>query len=279
MEGKKYRQSQSAKRLKLKLEKLKTENLELKNYIENQKNEIIKAQRRILQLKMQNDKKVEYISQFSHEFKTPLAAIMGFTTLLLESDLLREKQINYYKNILKASDHLYQIINYSIDMARAETNKINLVCDSFCSLDIINEVIGVLNEKIKEKNIKIKLDLKNIVLQTDKRRFRQIIYNLISNAYKYNKFGGEISIKTYCEDNNFYFEIKDSGCGIDTKKQKEVFEFFSNINTLVYDSSESSGIGLSLCRKIINMLGGKISFTSKTNEGSVFWFSLPSKNL
>lgn len=277
MEGQKQHKSLRLKKLLLELNKLKAENLELKNSIKSKENELTQNKREIVRLQAQNKRKLEYISQFSHEFKTPLNAIKGFTTLLLETDLLKEKQISYYQNILKASDHLFQIVNYNIDAARAETNKINLIYEEFCPSDIIREVICVLAEKIKEKNIKLDLNMQKALLNADKRRFRQLIYNLIGNAYKYNNFNGTISINTSCKDNNFYFEIKDTGCGIDISKQKEVFEFFSNINTYIYDSSESSGIGLSLCKKIIKLHGGEIDFTSKNNEGSVFWFYLPLK--
>lgn len=277
MEGQKQHNSLQLEKLLLELNKLKTENLELKNSIISKENELTQNKREIVRLQAQNKRKLEYISQFSHEFKTPLNAIKGFTTLLLETDLLKEKQINYYKNILKASDHLFQIVNYNIDAARAEDDKINLIYEEFCPSEIIREVVCVLAEKIKEKNIKLDLNMQKALLNADKRRFRQLIYNLIGNAYKYNNFNGTISISTFCKDNNFYFEIKDTGCGIDISKQKEVFEFFSNINTSIYDPSESSGIGLSLCKKIIKLHGGEIDFTSKNNEGSVFWFYLPLK--
>lgn len=279
MEGQKQHKSLRLKKLLLELNKLKAENLELKNSIISKENELTQNKREIVRLQAQNKRKLEYISQFSHEFKTPLNAIKGFTTLLLETDLLKEKQINYYKNILKASDHLFQIVNYNIDAARAEDDKINLIYEEFCPSEIISEVVCVLAEKIKEKNIKLDLNMQKALLNADKRRFRQLIYNLIGNAYKYNDFNGKISINTFCKDNNFYFEIKDTGCGIDISKQKEVFEFFSNINTSIYDPSESSGIGLSLCKKIIKLHGGEIDFTSKNNEGSVFWFYLPLKKV
>lgn len=277
MKGQNQQKSLQLKKLLLELNKLKAENLELKNNITSKDNKLIQNKREISQLQEQNKRKLEYISQFSHEFKTPLNAIKSFTTLLLETDLLKEKQINYYKNILKASDHLFQIIKYNIDAARAENDGIKLNYEEFYPSDIICEVVCILAEKIKEKNIKLDLHMQKTLLNADKRRFRQLIYNLIGNAYKYNDFNGKIIIKTSCKDNLFYFEIKDTGCGIDIDKQKEVFEFFSNINTCIYDSSESSGIGLSLCKKIIKLHGGDINFTSKNNKGSVFWFYLPLK--
>lgn len=279
MEGQKQDNFLKLEKLLFEISKLKEENSKLKNIIINKDEEIKRKKREIFQLQTKNKRKAEYISHFSHEFKVPLCAIKGFASLLLEDDLSKEKQISFCKNILKATEHLFQIINYNIDIVRAETNKINLIYEEFSPSDVINEVVSVLEEKIKEKNIKLYLNMQKTLLIADKRLFRQLIYNLVGNAYKYNKINGKIVINTFCKDGNFYFKIKDTGCGIDIEKQKKVFEFFSNINTYVYDCSESSGIGLSLCKKIINLHGGEIDFVSKNNKGCLFWFYLPLKKV
>ena len=279
MEGQKQDNFLKLEQFLLEIKTLKEENSKLKNLIINKDEEIKRKKREIFQLQTKNKRKAEYISHFSHEFKVPLCAIKGFASLLLEDELSKEKQICFCKNILKATEHLFQIINYNIDIVRAETNKINLIYEEFSPSDVINEVVSVLEEKIKEKNIKLYLNMQKTLLIADKRLFRQLIYNLVGNAYKYNKINGKIVINTFCKDGNFYFKIKDTGCGIDIEKQKKVFEFFSNINTYVYDCSESSGIGLSLCKKIINLHGGEIDFVSKNNKGCLFWFYLPLKKI
>ena len=279
MEGQKQDNFLKLEQFLLEIKTLKEENSKLKNLIINKDEEIKRKKREIFQLQTKNKRKAEYISHFSHEFKVPLCAIKGFASLLLEDDLSKEKQISFCKNILKATEHLFQIINYNIDIVRAETNKINLIYEEFSPSDVINEVFSVLEEKIKEKNIKLYLNMQKTLLIADKRLFRQLIYNLVGNAYKYNKINGKIVINTFCKDGKFYFKIKDTGCGIDIEKQKKVFEFFSNINTYVYDCSESSGIGLSLCKKIINLHGGEIDFVSKNNKGCLFWFYLPLKKV
>lgn len=279
MEGQKQDNFLKLEKLLFEISKLKEENSKLKNLIINKDEEIKRKKREIFQLQTKNKRKAEYISHFSHEFKVPLCAIKGFASLLLEDDLSKEKQIGFCKNILKATEHLFQIINYNIDIVRAETNKINLIYEEFSPSDVIKEVVSVLEEKIKEKNIKLYLNMQKTLLIADKRLFRQLIYNLVGNAYKYNKINGKIVINTFCKEGNFYFKIKDTGCGIDIEKQKKVFEFFSNINTYVYDCSESSGIGLSLCKKIINLHSGEIDFVSKDNKGCWFWFYLPLKKV
>lgn len=279
MEGQKQDNFLKLEQFLLEIKTLKEEISKLKNLIINKDEEIKRKKREIFQLQTKNKRKAECISHFSHEFKVPLCAIKGFASLLLEDELSKEKQVSFCKNILKATEHLFQIINYNIDIVRAETNKINLIYEEFSPSDVINEVVSVLEEKIKEKNIKLYLNMQKTLLIADKRLFRQLIYNLVGNAYKYNKINGKIVINTFCKDGNFYFKIKDTGCGIDIEKQKKVFEFFSNINTYVYDCSESSGIGLSLCKKIINLHGGKIDFVSKNNKGCLFWFYLPLKKI
>lgn len=279
MEGQKQNKALELENFLLEIKKLKEENSMLKKFIVEKDEEIKLKKREIFQLQTQNKRKAEYISHFAHEFKVPLCAIKGFASLLLEDELSKEKQVSFCKNILKATEHLFQIINYNIDIVRAETNKINLIYEEFSPSDVIYEVVSVLEEKIKEKNIKLYLNMQKTLLIADKRLFRQLIYNLVGNAYKYNKINGKIVINTFCKDNKFYFKIKDNGCGIDIDKQKEVFEFFSNINTYVYDSSENSGIGLYLCKKIIKLHGGDIDFVSKDNKGCLFWFYLPLKKV
>ena len=151
MEGQKQDNFLKLEKLLFEISKLKEENSKLKNLIINKDEEINRKKREIFQLQTKNKRTAEYISHFSHEFKVPLCAIKGFASLLLEDELSKEKQIGFCKNILKATEHLFQIINYNIDIVRAETNKINLIYEEFSPSDVIYEVVSVLEEKIKEK--------------------------------------------------------------------------------------------------------------------------------
>lgn len=224
-----------------------------------------------------NARKLEFIAYLTHEFKTPLSAIMGFSSLMEERELPRKKQIKFCKNILSASKHMLHLMSNTIDMARAEIDKISLDYSEFVPSDAIKEVLGILEEKIAQKHINAITYFAGIPIIADKRRFKQLIFNLVSNAVKFNKIGGTIKIRTSISDNTFKFEITDTGKGISTDKQDKIFEFFSNFHYHKLGDDECTGVGLSLCKKIVMLHNGEINFCSEVQKGSCFWFSIPIK--
>lgn len=270
-----YEEDKKQKNFEKSLKIFKAEINKLKQQIENNEKELQKLNLKLLEAEIANKRKLEFISYLSHEFKTPLNAINGFTSLMLETELPRETRLRFCRNIIKASEHLCQILENTIETARAESDKITLYFEEFNTAAIIKEVLAVLEEKIKEKNIKVIKKLTNAKIRADKRRFRQLVYNLVGNACKFNCRNGKIKIKTSCEGKKFYFEIEDTGCGIESQKQTEIFEFFSHIENQNIDNTEGSGIGLSFCKKIINLHGGEIDFESCPQKGSKFWFFIP----
>lgn len=243
--------------------------------VEELQAEIDELNYKLLESELCNKRKLEFLAYLAHEYKTPLNAIQGFTSLMEEKETDRITQLKYCKNILSACSHLYQIMQYTINTARAESDNINLVCEKFSPSEVIYEIAEVLSVKIKQKNIKLEISAPKDEIYADKRRFKQLIYNLFGNAYKFNKTDGEIEIKSFCTKENYYFEISDTGCGIPLEKQNKVFDFFNTVNENRFKGDICSGMGLSLCKKIINMHGGKINFKSSENIGSIFWFYIP----
>lgn len=279
MEGEKEdKDLDKIKNLEKALKHFKSENHELKKQLLNTEKELQKLNLKLLEAEISNKRKLEFIGYLSHEFKTPLNAINGFTSLMLETELPRETRVRFCKNIIKAFKHLYQILESTIETARAESDKIILSFEEFDTSEVINEVLSVLEEKIKIKNIHITHNLTKTIICADKRRFRQLVYNLVGNACKFNRYNGNIEIKTSCEGKKFYFEIQDTGYGIEPEKQAEIFEFFSHIENKNTDNKEGSGIGLSLCKKIINLHGGEIDFESYPQKGTKFWFFIPKED-
>ena len=263
------------KKLLKKIIKFKKEKIITKNIINKKILEIKKLKHNLEKEKNINQKKIEFVSHLAHEFKTPLNAIIGFINLLEENPTLNEKQKKYCKNILCASKHLLHLSEYSIDMARLETNKLELNYSEFYPHQIIEEILSILEGEITQKHLFIKTKLSKTIIFADKRRFKQLVYNLIGNAIKYNKFGGTIFIKTFKTTKQFYFSIKDTGIGIEEKSQNEIFKFLTNIINPNFSNTDCHGIGLSLCKKIINLHNGEINFISKVNIGSKFWFFIP----
>ena len=247
----------------------------VQNIIYKKNSEIEKIKVELEKQKNINKRKIEFVSHLAHEFKTPLNAIIGFASLLSESSNLDEKQKKYCKNILSASNHLLHLSEYAIDMAWIEVDNLELNYSDFYPHKIVEEVLAILEEKITCKHLLVKTKLSKSLICADKRRFKQLVYNLVGNAIKYNVLGGSICIKTSFDKDVFFFCIKDTGIGISEESQNKVFDIFSNISNSYVCNMECRGIGLSLCKKIVNLHNGEVDFSSQKNVGSEFWFSLP----
>lgn len=230
--------------------------------------------------KQGNSHKTEFIASLSHEFKTPLNAIIGFGEILHNSDDL-EKNIRqkYLQNILVSASHLLDLIDDILDASRLESGNFELFFEKFNTKTIITETIQTFEQSLNKKNIKCNPNLVDINIECDLKRFRQIVYNLLSNAIKFSDQNGKINIITYLKDDNFYFEIIDNGEGISVENKDKLFEFFYQASNKKKGNplkrSEGSGIGLAICKKIIDMHKGQIDFDSELGKGSTFWFSLP----
>jgi len=224
-----------------------------------------------------NKRKLEFLAGISHEFKTPLNAIIGFSELLK----LKSKDIdefNYVENISRSSKHLHSLIEDILDVSKYEANMLELNYTMFKTKDVIIQTVLTLEQMYKEKNIELSYTLIDVNLTADVKRFRQLIYNLVTNAIKFNKISGKINILTYVDGQDFFFEITDTGDGINKKNYDKIFGFFSQVNRSQLKRQLGSGIGLALCKIISEAHGGKINFRSEINKGCCFWFNLPLKN-
>lgn len=238
----------------------------------------------------QNKRKVEFLAGLSHEFKTPLNSIIGFTEMILSKltkesnfssfnpERLEKQYSEYYKyvnNILNSSQHLLTLLDDVIDVSRSEYKAMELNYSLFNPKEEITQILTALEQMINEKKLKLNFTLIDIKIQADLKRFRQLIFNLTTNAIKFNKSKGEIFVITYLDGNNFVFEISDTGDGISKKNYEKIFDFFSQVNRSQLKRQLGSGIGLALCKRIVDAHSGTISFKSQIKKGSSFWFSLP----
>lgn len=208
------------------------------------------------------------ITKISHEFKTPLNSIIGFTELLRykSSDL---KDSEYIKNISVSSEHMLALIQDILDVTRSQYKPLELSYSFFNTKDVIENIIKCFNNK------EINYTLINYSIYADYTRFKQLVYNLISNAVKFNKANMPIDIFTYVEQNKFCFEIKDRGEGISEDNYSKIFDFFSQVSKDGFKRQLGSGIGLSLCKSIAESHKGKIEVKSEIGKGSTFIFRLP----
>lgn len=227
--------------------------------------------------------KTEFISVASHQLRTPLTGIKWFGELLLspKGDKLSAKQKEYVQQIASSNERMIKLVNDLLDVSHIETGRKFAIVKKrtdFCQL--LNHVLNEQTVYLKKKNLKIVTDCdlnKKLVFAFDYEKIEQALVNLINNAIKYSKDGGQITIGFKKSQGRLEFYIKDEGYGIPKRQQHRVFEKFFRGDNIVTVSPEGTGLGLYIVRGIINGHGGKIWFESKENEGTAFYFALPLK--
>jgi len=226
-----------------------------------------------------NRAKSEFLSQMSHELRTPLNAILGFTQLLnIKSDNLRDKQKGYIERIYAAGDHLLQLINEILDLARIDSGNITISLELIHIGQLFDELYGYAHSKADQNEIKIidqTSDFHNQYILADKTRIKQVFINLISNGIKYNKKGGTLtySIQKVNHD-RLRFNISDTGNGIAKEKLKLLFEPFNRLGAEETDV-EGTGIGLCITKQLIGLMNGTIEVESTLGKGSTFCVEIP----
>ncbi len=225
-----------------------------------------------------NKLKSIFLANLSHEIRTPLNAIIGFAELLENNNLPPEKAKNYLSIIQKNSISLLNLINDIIDISKIEANELK-IHKKLTDVNNLLKQIYLINKKINLKNkpdIEIKLDIpdENLLLITDENRLKQIIINLINNAIKFTE-KGEIIIGYTKDKNQVKFFIKDTGVGIPKKDLPTIFNRFFQASNQVEKNNSGRGLGLSITKNLIELLGGSIYCESEVNKGSKFYFTLP----
>jgi signal transduction histidine kinase len=236
-------------------------------------------------LAQRSDKlKSAFLANMSHEIRTPLNAIIGFAKLVSTKELTKEKKEHYTKLIDDNSKYLLQLISDILDISIIESGQMKIEIQKKNLKELFERVYHTYEHliSISEKQLlKLILDIPDeiIVVETDDFRLEQIILNLLDNAIKFTN-EGYIRFGFFIEDDQIIFYVEDTGIGIKEELQPEIFSRF-----VKHDDESSAkfirgtGIGLSLTRELVRILGGKIWFTSQYHEGSTFYFSLPLKVL
>jgi len=247
-----------------------------------------KTEKNLLEAKMkaeESDKlKSAFLANMSHEIRTPMNAILGFTELLTMSDssITPEEKQNYIKLIHHSGNNLLQLIDDIIDISKIEAGQLKInpkECDVNQTLMDIYESYG----KIKKQKGKDKIDLsvnlakkgQSIITLTDPLRLTQIISNLIDNALKFTEEGFISFGYEFQESDTLLFYVKDSGIGLDQKKKELIFERFRKIEDDKTKLYRGAGLGLAICKSLVELLGGKIWVESYLGSGSVFFFTIP----
>jgi len=224
-----------------------------------------------------NQAKSEFLSRMSHELRTPLNGILGFAQLLdLESRPINPEHLDAYtKQILSSGQYLLTLINDLLDLASIEENKLELSIGTIHLDNIIHECLDSMMPLALERNITLAYTTKvNCTAEGDALRLKQILLNLISNAIKYNHEGGDVdvTIKQTGEGTGRII-VTDSGPGISKQDQNDLFKPFSRLYLNTY-ATQGTGIGLTISKKLVEMMGGTIGVESKPGKGSAFWVEL-----
>lgn len=224
--------------------------------------------------------KISFLANLSHEIRTPMNAVMGFANLLKEEDLTKEEQTQYVDLINVCSKQLLDIMNDIIDISKLETNQLLLESAPTDIVKALEELYLNYKKKIEESEKPIELvffknlTLRDSIVTIDVQRFQQIINHMLSNALKFTEEG---NIELYVGKKNNFIEvkIKDTGIGMDEEEQKIIFDRFRQLDGDSNRKFAGTGIGLTISKKLIELLGGEIYVKSQKGKGSTFYITLP----
>jgi len=229
-----------------------------------------------------SEAKSMFLANMSHEIRTPLNGIVGFTELLKDTGL-KEEQKEFIDIIEKSSENLLEIINNILDLSKIESNKLEIENIAFNPIEEFESAIEVYAVKASEKHIDLGCFIDPELekpIKGDPTKIKEVIINLLSNAVKFTNNAGSINISIYKIDSrvdekiSVKFEVQDSGIGITSEQQANIFEAFSQADTSITRKYGGTGLGLTISYRFIEEMGGELSLDSEMGEGTKFFFIL-----
>lgn len=218
--------------------------------------------------------KDKFLAYISHELRNPLTAIIGFVTLIHagKAGPITKEQDECLGYVLTSSEHLLHLINSILDLAKIEAGKMEFIPEKIDLKKLTEEVTGTLKSLILEKNIKINIVIAGMMhtVSLDKGRFRQVLYNYISNAIKFTPSHGQITIRFLMENNMLRLEVEDNGIGIKAEKMGQLFQEFQQLHSSSSLQYSGTGLGLAFTKRIVEAQGGKVEVKSCFGKGSIF---------
>ena len=241
-----------------------------------------------LQLAVQRETKAnlakrEFLFNMSHDIRTPMNAIIGFTALAQTHIDDRGQVEDYLKKISVSSQHLLSLINDVLDMSRIESGKVTLEAKPVHLPELVHELRDIIQAVVSKKDLSLTLDtvgVENEDIIADPLRLEQILINVLANAVKFTPDGGQIGLWIVQKDTapagyaDFEFHIKDNGIGMSEEFQKHIFEQFARERTSTVSKIQGTGLGMAITKSLVDMMGGRITVKSEQGKGSEFTISL-----
>ena len=233
-----------------------------------------------------NRAKTTFLNNMSHDIRTPMNAIVGFTALAASHMDHPEQVKDYLQKITVSSQHLLSLINDVLDMSRIESGKVTIEEADVHLPDVIHDLRTIIQANVAAKQQELLIDTQDVKHEdiiTDKLRLNQVLLNILSNAIKFTPAGGTISFRLIEEPSaradtaNFVFRIKDSGIGMGKEFQKTIFEAFTRERTSTVSGTQGTGLGMAITKNIVDMMDGTITVQSEEGKGSEFVVTIPCK--
>ncbi len=233
--------------------------------------------------KAANESKSNFLSNMSHDIRTPMNAIIGYNTLISKDSEYPEKVQEYTKKISSASDYLLGLINEVLDMSKIESGKTTLHISQFNIRQLVNEVDSIIRMQTDANQQSFTISVDNVAhewVMGDEVRIRQIILNLLSNALKYTPMGGKINfsvqgiLQTKANMQKLHIVVQDTGYGMDADYVKTIFDPFIRLNNSMTGKIQGTGLGLAITKNIVDLMGGTITVSSVLHKGSTFTVEL-----
>jgi PAS domain S-box-containing protein len=220
--------------------------------------------------------KSDFLSTMSHELRTPMNAILGFGQLLEIELAGGGRRLSFVQEILRGGQHLLALIDDVLDLARIDSGRVQLSLETVDLRELMAHCLRMTAPLAERRHLRIDAgELTTVPVRADRVRVRQVLMNLLSNAIKYNVEHGEIVIAAVPADGDrVRVEVRDTGIGIPPERQAELFQPFNRLGAEA-GPIEGTGIGLTIVRRLVEMMGGSVGFESAPGVGSCFWFELP----
>ena len=226
-----------------------------------------------------NRSKQEFLFNMSHDIRTPMNAIIGFTSLAQSHLDDKELLDSYLKKISTSSEYLLSLINDVLDMSRIESGKLKIEESNVYLPSILDDIRDIVSSNVQKKQLSLNInivDLKDSNVLTDPLKLKQVLLNVVANAIKFTPSGGYVNLSLVQKDGygNYDFIVEDNGIGISKEFQEHIFEQFAREATSTVSRVQGTGLGLSISKAIVDMMGGSISVESESGKGSKFTISL-----